>query len=340
MPISNHSRTHEPNQELAPLIVIAGPTASGKTALALALAEQFSGEIVSCDSVAVYRGMEIGTAKPTLDERARVPHHLIDIASPDHPFTAGEYSRLAREAIRGISARSTGDPDSGRLPIVAGGTGLYLRALLDGLFPAPAIPESLREPLRAKLRQRANVRGPAHLHRILTRLDPAAAALIHANDTPKIIRAIEVTLAGRDAITRQWTQPRDPLTGFRTLRLGLNPPRAELYARINCRAAEMFDRGLVEETTLLVERYGYECRALTSLGYAQAVAVLRNEITRDEAVTLAAQGHRNYAKRQLTWFRKDPAIHWLPTFGSNQETIQEATTLVAHHLAENSQGVS
>jgi tRNA dimethylallyltransferase len=306
---------------LAPLVVVAGPTASGKTALALALAEQFPGEIVSCDSVAVYRGMEIGTAKPTLAERARVPHHLIDVAEPDQPCTAGDYSRLAREAIAGITQR-------GHLPIVAGGTGLYLRALLDGLFPAP----QRHEPLRAKLRARAQQKSPTHLHRILTRLDPAAAALIHANDTPKVIRAIEVTLAARAPITQQWEQGRDALTGYRVLRLGLNPPRAELYARINRRAYEMFDRGLVEETTQLVESYGFECRAFTSLGYAQAIAVLRNELTRDQAIAQAAQGHRNYAKRQLTWFRKDPDLHWLPGFGTDADIQHEATTLVAKHL--------
>ncbi|HEY4380325.1 MAG TPA: tRNA (adenosine(37)-N6)-dimethylallyltransferase MiaA [Acidobacteriaceae bacterium] len=305
------------------LIVLTGPTASGKTALALALAERFAGEIVSCDSVAVYRGMEIGTAKPTLDERARVPHHLIDVFSPDEACTAGDYSRLAREAIAGITQR-------GRLPIVAGGTGLYLRALLDGLFPAP----QRNEPLRDKLRTLIQTRSPGHLHRILARLDPAAAALIHANDTPKVIRAIEVTLATRQPITRQWEQPRDPLTGYRILRLGLNPPRADLYARINARACEMFDRGLVEETTQLVETYGFECRPLTSLGYAQAIAVLRQQMTRDEAVADAQQGHRNYAKRQLTWFRKDPAIHWLTGFGSDEEIRRRATGLVADHLAE------
>jgi len=308
----------------SPLIVLCGPTASGKTALALALAERFAGEIVSCDSVAVYRGMEIGVAKPTLAERARVPHHLIDILTPDQPCTAGDYSRLAREAIAGTSQR-------GRTPIVAGGTGLYLRALLDGLFSAP----QRHEPLREKLRARAARRGPTHLHRILTRLDPAAAALIHPNDTPKIVRAVEVTLTAHQPITQQWTQPRDPLTGYQILRLGLNPPRSALYARINRRAAEMFDRGLVEETIQLVETYGFECRALTSLGYAQAIDVLRGHRTRDDAVALAAQGHRNYAKRQLTWFRKDPLIHWLPGFGSDPETIAEAAALVADHLAGN-----
>jgi tRNA dimethylallyltransferase len=304
------------------LIVLCGPTASGKTALALALAECFSGEIISCDSVAVYRGMEIGTAKPTLAERARVPHHLIDILTPDQPCTAGDYSRLAREAIAGITSR-------GRLPMVAGGTGLYLRALLDGLFSAP----QRNEPLRDKLRALARHRTAAHLHRILARLDPAAAQLIHSNDSPKVIRAIEVTLTARQPITEQWQQQaRDPLSGYRILRLGLSPPRAALYDKINRRAREMFEIGLVEETTQLVETYGFECRPLTSLGYAQAVEVLRGEITRDEAIPACAQGHRNYAKRQLTWFRKDPLIQWLPGFGSDPDTIQQATTLVADHV--------
>ncbi len=316
---------------LAPLVVVAGPTASGKTALALALAQQFCGEIVSCDSVAVYRGMEIGTAKPTLAERASVPHHLIDVFPPDAPCTAGDFSRLARQAIREISQRR-------RLPIVCGGTGLYLRALVDGLFPAPP----RHEPLRARLRNLVQLRGPAHLHRILTRLDPAAARLIHANDAPKIIRAIEVTLAARQPITRQWQQqPRDPLTGFRILRLCLNPPRAELYARINRRAAQMFDPpfnpptlggGLVEETAQLLAQYGPDCRQLTSLGYAQAAALLRGEISREQAIAAAQQGHRNYAKRQLTWFRKDSTLHWLPDFGSDPVTIQQASALVTRHL--------
>ncbi len=316
----------DPEQALTPLLVIAGPTASGKTALALELAEQFSGEIVSCDSVAVYRGMEIGTAKPTLAERARVPHHLIDVFLPDAPCTAGDYSRLAREAIRGIAQRD-------RLPIVCGGTGLYLRALLDGLFPAPPRREALRE----QLRQRALLHGSQRLHRILNRLDPAAAVLIHANDTPKIIRAIEVTLAAREPITQQWEQPRDPLIGFHILSLGLNPPRAELYDRINRRAAQMFKPphqggGLVEETAELLTRYGDDCRPLTSLGYAQAVALLRGEITHDQAVAAAQQGHRNYAKRQLTWFRKDPTLHWLTGFGSDQETMQQTCSLVVQHI--------
>jgi len=311
------------SEQEAPLVVIAGPTASGKTALALELAEQFNGEIVSCDSVAVYRGMEIGTAKPTREERQRVPHHLIDVFTPDEPCTAGDYSRLAREAIRGITGR-------GRLPIVAGGTGLYLRALIDGLFPAP----KRREPLRTKLRARAETHGAEYIHRILRRLDGVAAAMIHANDVPKVIRAIEITMAGRDPMTHQWQQARDPLTGYRILRLGLNPPRAELYPRINRRAAAMFDAGLVEETTQLAETYGFDCRPLTSLGYAQAIAVLRGEITRDEAIAACAQGHRNYAKRQLTWFRKDAETRWLPAFGGASDTQTEARALVCAFLTQ------
>ena len=304
-----------------PMIVLAGPTASGKTALSIGLAQRFNGEIVSCDSVAVYREMEIGTAKPSHDERALVPHHMIDIAWPNEACTAGDYSRQAREALAGISAR-------GHLPIVAGGTGLYLRALIDGLFPAPQQQPELRERMRAS----AAKHGATHLHRILHRLDPAAAAAIHPNDVPKAIRAIEVSLVAKQPLTEQWEQGRDALTGYNVLYLGLNPPRPLLYERINQRAAAMFDRGLVEETERLVERYGYDCRPLTSLGYAQAVAVLRNELTRDAAVASAQQGHRNYAKRQLTWFRREPKMHWLEGTGSDPEILAQATHLVTQHL--------
>ena len=306
-----------------PLIVLAGPTASGKTSLALRLAEQFNGEIVSCDSVAVYREMEIGTAKPSHDERSLIQHHMIDIAWPDESCTAGDYSRQAREALTGIIER-------GNTPIVAGGTGLYLRALIDGLFPAPAQKPGQRE----RLRKLATTRGAAWLHRILKRLDPTAAAAIHANDVPKVIRAIEVSLAADQPLTQQWQKGRDALTGYRILRLGLNPPRARLYERINQRAAAMFDRGLIEETERLIARYGADCRPFTSLGYAEASAVLRNEITREQAVAQAQQGHRNYAKRQLTWFRREPGIHWLEGNGSDEDITRQALQLVTRHLSQ------
>jgi tRNA dimethylallyltransferase len=305
-----------------PMVVLVGATASGKTALSIALAEEFGAEIVSCDSVAVYREMEIGTAKPSLEERGRVPHHMIDFVAPDQACTAGDYSRGAREALAGITSR-------GRLPIVAGGTGLYLRALVDGLFPAPAVdPE-----LRGRLRRLAETRDPAYLHRILCRLDGRAARAIHANDVPKVVRAIEVNLAAREPMSEQWQKGRDRLTGYRILRLGLAPERPLLYERINQRAAAMFERGLVEETERLVERYGYGCTPLGSLGYAQAIAVLRGEMTRDEAIAAAQQGHRNYAKRQGTWFRKEPEMHWLAGTGGDATVLAEAKALVRAHLA-------
>jgi tRNA dimethylallyltransferase len=307
-----------------PLIVLAGPTASGKTSLALRLAEAFNGEIVSCDSVAVYREMEIGTAKPTREERALIQHHMIDIVWPNEACTAGDYSRQAREALTGIS-------DRGHLPIVAGGTGLYLRALIEGLFPAPLQKPGQRE----RLRKIGKTRGAAYLHRILTRLDPAAAAAIHVNDVPKVIRAIEVSLAAEGPLTAQWQKGRDALTGYRILRLGLNPPREHLYERINQRAAAMFDRGLIEETERLIARYGRDCRPFTSLGYAEAVAVLQNELTREQAVAQAQQGHRNYAKRQLTWFRREPNMHWLEGCGSNDDITEQALQLVFAHLSAN-----
>ena len=296
-----------PFENAYPLIALAGPTASGKTALALALAEALNGEIVSCDSVAVYRLMEIGTAKPSPAERARVPHHCLDLYWPDEPCTAGDWARHARTAIAGIQSR-------GRLPIIAGGTGLYLRALLDGLAPAPPRDESLRDRLRSRT-------GP-HLHRILQRLDPAAARAIHANDVPKLIRSLEVTLTARTPQTQQWQTGRDALTGYNVLRLGLAPERILLYDRINTRAAAMFhsgplDRGLLDETSMLRARYGDTCRPLGSLGYAQAMQVLRNELPLTAAIAAAQQGHRNYAKRQMTWFRREPDMQWLEGTGDD-----------------------
>ena len=299
-------------------VLLLGPTGSGKTALSLALGERFGGEIVSCDSVAVYRGMDVGSAKPSLEERARLPHHLIDVADPDEPFTAGEYSRQARAALREIAGR-------GRLPIVTGGTGLYLRALTEGLFAGPARQEALRE----RLRRSAERRGSNWLHRVLTRLDPASAQRIHANDIPKLIRAIEVCLAARRPLSE--VLARDPLTGFRLLRIGLNPPRAALYERLNRRCEAMFAAGLVEETRGLLARYG-PVKALDSLGYRQGFAVLAGSLSVEEAIRAAQQGHRNYAKRQLTWFRREPEVRWIAGFGDEPETVRVAGELVQTSL--------
>jgi tRNA dimethylallyltransferase len=298
------------------LVVVLGPTASGKTALSVALAERFHGEVVNCDSVAMYREFEIGTAKPGADERARVPHHLLDCVDPTGYITAGEYARLARQALAEIKSRRN-------LPLVVGGTGLYLRALLDGLFPGPKRSEELRE----RLRRRAEQNGADYLHRVLLRLDPDAARKIHANDIPKLIRAIEICLASRQRMTEMWKQGRDPLMGFRILRLGLNPDREALYARINERAKQMFNSGLVEETNHLLTKYGDTAGPLESLGYRQAVQLLRNEIDLEGALQAAQQAHRNYAKRQMTWFRREPDVVWLEGFGDDPAIQQKAEAL-------------
>jgi tRNA dimethylallyltransferase len=310
-----HSVPHVPtakrtNVGNCSLVAIIGPTAGGKTALSLALAERFGGEIVNCDSVAVYREFEIGTAKPSPEERCRAPHHLIDILEPTELFTAGDYSRTARAVLEEIKSR-------GKLPIVVGGTGLYLRALLEGLAPGPQRSEELRE----ELRERVERKGSAHLHKILRRLDPAAAERIHPNDASKLIRAVEVCLASRQPLSEMWKQGRVPLTGFNILRIGLDPDREALYERINARAAQMFDSGLIEETRMLYEKYGRAARPLGSLGYKQALQFIRGELTRDEALAAAQQGHRNYAKRQMTWFRREPGVHWIKGFG-NEECVQ------------------
>jgi tRNA dimethylallyltransferase len=301
------------------LVVVLGPTASGKTALSLALAERFEGEIVNCDSVAMYCEFDLGTAKPTLSERSRAPHHLLDCVEPTNPITAGEYARQTRQVLGEIKAR-------GRLPILVGGTGLYLRALLEGLFPGPQRSEELRE----RLRERAGSRGSNYLHRMLRRLDPAAAEKIHANDMAKLIRAIEVCLASRQRMTELWQQRgREPLRGFRILRLGLDPDRQALYDRINRRAQQMFDAGLIEETQRLLEKYGDAARPLSSLGYKQAVQFLRGELTREQAVQAAQQAHRNYAKRQMTWFRRESEVHWLSGFGDDEQVQETATSWVS-----------
>ena len=316
------------------VVVVLGPTASGKTALALAIARRFRGEIVNCDSVAMYREFEIGTAKPSAAERAEVPHHLLDCVDPLADVSAGEYARQARKVLREIVLREK------HLPIVSGGTGLYLRALLEGLFPGPQRSEELRNRLRA----RADKRGTEHLHRILRRLDSSAANRIHANDVAKVIRAIEVCLASRQSsppssrqtsrrnMTELWKEGREPLHGFRILRLGLNPNREDLYARINQRGANMFDQGLIAETEMLLAKYGEQARPLASLGYKQAVQFLHGELDRESALAAAQQAHRNYAKRQITWFRREPDVHWLAGFGDDADIQAQGIATVEREI--------
>jgi tRNA dimethylallyltransferase len=343
--LKKHSLMSSPSQmksEREPLaVVVLGPTASGKTALATEIARHFDGEIVNCDSVAMYREFEIGTAKPSAAERAEIPHHLVDCVDPLADISAGEYARKARQALREIEGRQ-------RLPIISGGTGLYLRALVDGLFAGP----QRSEELRGRLHKLAEKHGPEYLHRILRRLDGPAAERIHANDLPKVIRAVEVCLQSRPASLRQtpsretsprptslrptmtqlWQEGRDGLRGFRVLRLGLNPEREALYARINQRAAKMFADGLIEETKTLLAKYGEQARPLTSLGYRQAMQYWRGELDRDGALATAQQAHRNYAKRQMTWFRREPEVIWLTGFGDDDGIRAEAVAAVRSSL--------
>jgi tRNA dimethylallyltransferase len=269
--------------------------------------------------------MDVGSAKPSREELARLPHHLIDVAEPSTEFTAGEYARQGRAALREIVGR-------GGLPIVTGGTGLYLRALTEGLFAGPKRQEELRE----RLRLSAERHGAGWLHRVLRRMDRTTSERIHANDLPKLIRAIEVCVAARRPMSEIFggitdgAEARDPLMGFRLLRIGLAPPRAALYERINGRAAGMFTKGLMEETRGLLERYG-RVRALNALGYRQALAVVDGAMTVEEAIAAAQQGHRNYAKRQGTWFRREPEVHWIAGFGDAEASQMEAARLVEGH---------
>lgn len=299
------------------LLVILGPTGSGKSHLGLRLAEDFNGEIVNCDSVQVYRQLDAGSAKTPMAERHGIRHHLIDVASVDEHFTAGDYQRLARQAIASIHAR-------GKLPIVVGGTGFYLRALLEGLSAAPQRDAVLRERL-----QRIAAKRPQALHRLVATKDPFAADRIHPNDRQKLIRALEmIALSGQPASALQ-ERPRDGLTGVRVVKLGLNPPRPLLNDRLNRRCIYMFDHGLLEEAiSLLAAGYSANSKALQSLGYKQAILVLAGGASLASALEDCQLKTRQYAKRQLTWFRKEANVRWLAGFGDDEMIQDEAIAFI------------
>lgn len=297
-----------------PVFAVVGPTGSGKSDLGLSLAREFQGEIVSCDSVQVYTGFDVGSAKVPLEVRQGIPHHLIDVidltGSEPAELTAGAYSRLARAALAEITKRT-------HVPIVVGGTGLYLRALFDGLAPAPERDETLRQRLTAKYKTNSLL-----LHRYLRRFDPPSAARIHPNDRQKTIRAVELTMrAGQPASDTQGLA-RNALTDFRVLKIGLNPDRTLLYSHLNTRASSMFSEGLLEETDRLLKAgVPVESKAMQSLGYKQAAAYLAGTMTLEEAREQCQIKTRQYAKRQLTWFRHDPEVYWIEGFG-NEESVQ------------------
>jgi tRNA dimethylallyltransferase len=293
---------------LAPLVAVVGPTGAGKSDLAVRLAREFSGEIVNCDSLQVFRYFDVGTAKPTPEERRPIPHHLFDVCDPDQVFTAGEYARVARATLQRIAG----------LPVVVGGTGLYLRALLDGLFPGPQRDERLRARL-----VRFEARRKGRLHALLNRFDAAAAAKIQSADVQKLVRACEVLLLTRRPPTELYSK-RDRLEGYRVLKLGLDPPREELYGRLDARCARMFESGLVEEVRrVLAMGFPETIKPLESHGYRQALAFMKGEMEFAQALEEAQRNTRRYAKRQWTWFRHDPEVVWLRGFGQ-EEAVQAA----------------
>jgi tRNA dimethylallyltransferase len=308
----------DPNRQPS-LIVIIGPTGAGKSTLALSICEQFSGEIVNCDSLQLYRGFHIGTAKTPESERRGIPHHLLDVLDPSGGYSAGEYARVARTSLQEISAR-------GRLPVVVGGTGFYLRALLDGL---PVLPQSDKR-TRERLMVREE-RKPGSMRRLLTRLDPASAQRIHQNDTQRLMRAVEIRLlSGQSSPPALETEP---LTGYRVLKIGLDPDRALLYKSLDARTLQMFSSGLVQEVeTLLAQGCTGEEKPFESLGYRQALAFVRGETSLERAIYLTQLETRHYAKRQWTWFRRDPEIHWLSGFGNVLPVIEQCSHILRRFL--------
>jgi tRNA dimethylallyltransferase len=297
-----------PRPEQSPVIAVVGPTASGKSALGIALALKLNGEIVNCDSVQVYREIEIATAKMPLSERQGVPHHLIDFVAPEINYTAGEWARRAVETIEDIEAR-------GRVPLLVGGTGFYLRALRRPFFVSPPTDSDLRERLN-KIRER---RGPEHLHRLLSRLDPIAAQKLYPRDWPRVQRAIEVFIQTGSSIAAQQPDRPDPAESSRRLRiLALNPPRAELYRRINERTEQHFAAGLVDEVRDLLSRnVPADSNALGAHGYRRVLEFLNGQRDLQSAIEQTKLDVRHYAKRQLTWFRHEPSVEWFEGFGED-----------------------
>jgi tRNA dimethylallyltransferase len=320
-PKPEHGSPDSDAREL-PLVAVIGATGSGKSSLALDLAQNFQGEIVNCDSLQVYRHFDLGTAKLPVRERRGIPHHMIDIVDPDEIFTAGAYAQQARAAIADISAR-------GRVPIVAGGTGFYLRALLCGLSEGPARDQALRDRLATREKRRAG-----SLYRLLGRFDPRAARRIHPHDVPKVTRALEVCLLARRPLTDLFEKGRNALAGYRTLKIGLWPDREALYQRLDRRCRQMFEEGLTAELRRILDLgFAPTSKPFESHGYRQALQQLRGELTPTEALFYAQRNTRRYAKRQMTWFRQEPATDWLHGFGDDALIRQAAADRVAAFMA-------
>jgi tRNA dimethylallyltransferase len=300
--------------DLMRLVVVLGPTASGKSALGIALAERLGGEILVCDSTQVYRHFDVGTAKVPPALQRGIPHHLMDLVEPDEVFTAGEYRRRALAVLEDVRGR-------GRLPILTAGTGLYLRALLEGLADAPGRSEELRE----RLRRMAARRGPEHLHKVLARVDGEAAARIAPRDTQKIIRAIEMRVLAGKPVGEIHRGRREGLAGYEVRKIGLLPLRAALYARIDARAHAMMEAGWIEEVRgLIAAGVPPDAKAFQFIGYSELREHVEGRMERQEAVRSIQQATRRLAKRQITWFRKEPEVHWLSGFGDDPGVVAAA----------------
>jgi tRNA dimethylallyltransferase len=314
--------------ESLPLLVVVGPTASGKSALAVALARALQAEIIACDSTQLYRGVNIGTAKPTLQERQGIVHHLIDVLDASEAATAGGYRDLALAVLADMRKR-------GRLPILTVGTGLYMRALLEGLADLPLRSEQLRERLRASSRKR----GAMHVHALLRRMDKEAAAKIAPTDEQKVIRAIEVCVLTRKPISEVHRAGRKPLQGWRTLKIGLMPPREMLYERIDARTEAMIESGWLDEVQgLLAAGIAENAKTFDFIGYREMLAVLRGELTMENAGAAIQSATRHYAKRQMTWFRKDKSIRWFAQPGDDAAVQREITEWVSKEMEAGSRG--
>jgi tRNA dimethylallyltransferase len=314
--------------ESLPLIVVVGPTASGKSALAVALARALQAEIIACDSTQLYRGVNIGTAKPTAEERQGVVHHLIDVLDASEAATAGGYRDLALAVLEDMRKRR-------RLPILGVGTGLYMRALLEGLADLPLRSEELRERLRASSRKR----GGMYLHRVLQRMDAEAAARIAPSDEQKLIRAIEVCILTRKPISEVHRAGRKPLEGWRRVKAGLMPSREMLYERIDARTKAMIENGwLAEVRGLLDAGIAENAKIFDFIGYREMLAVVRGELTTEKARAAIQVATRHYAKRQMTWFRRDKSIRWFAGPGDDAGVQCEISEWVSKEIAVGSRG--
>ncbi len=308
---------------MLPLIVIAGPTAVGKTDLAIRVAQNLNTEIISADSMQVYQYMDIGTAKPTLEQQLRAKHHLIDIVEPSQDFSVADYQTLFTQVVDEIHSQ-------GKIPLMVGGTGLYIRACLRSFsFTDPGADPGLRQEL---WEQALNSENPSMLHEQLTKVDPLTAQRIHPNDNHRIIRALEVYL--RTGIPFSEMPKKQPSNNpYHTIYLFLDRNRDELYRRIDERVASMIDQGLIQEVEGLL-RLGYtsKLKAMQSLGYLQINQYLQSKISLEEALDLIKQKTRNYAKRQLTWFRKEPVDRWVNISGKNEEFFGEIMNYIEGRL--------